>query len=60
MKTTRALLEELGEQLYDELEQLFDGDIDELEVNFKIGFLGSVKVDVYKVKTEKIIVNLEE
>lgn len=60
MKTLKAILFEHAEEMQEEIDDLFDIDIDEVEVKFTFNFWDEPEIEVNKIRREEISVNLDE
>lgn len=57
MKTLQAILNEYGEQLYEEIEDLFENETDEIELRFQFDAEGFIDVQAFRKSVEEIDLN---
>ena len=57
MKTMQAILNEYGEQLYEEISELFENETDEIELRFQFDAEGFIDVQAFRKSVEEIDLN---
>ena len=57
MKTLQAILNEYGEQLYEEISELFENETDEIELRFQFDAERFIDVQAFRKSVEEIDLN---